>query len=228
MSETLVRTSAFDMAANSRELIRLYGQAPGVVAEGMRDLVGRWKGRHRKDSIAAMPSRLRRLARRSLEFSLRPSEAQKRGGDYPLDSISGVTYLKSKAARALELGATVTPKRGKFLTVPVGRFRRMSSAKRKAELGFQKARNARGDQKLVLVKRRRRGMDGAILARQMQRTDARGRRRLQPVFVLKRQIRIEPQLGIRAMWDALEGYRQRTTQEALDKIVERMARRRVA
>lgn len=228
MSETLVRTSAFDMAANSRELVRLYRKAPEVVAEGMRDLVGRWYGRHRKDSLAAMPSRLRRLARRSLEFSLRPKEAKKSGGNYSLDAISGVAYLKSKAARALELGDTIKPTAAKYLTVPVGRYRRMSTAKRKAELGFKKARNARGDRKLVLIKKKRRGLEGAILARQMQRTDARGRRALQAVFVLKRQVRIEPQLGVRATWDSLDGYRQRTTQEALDKIVERMARRRVA
>ncbi|MEO0478419.1 MAG: hypothetical protein AAF196_02965 [Planctomycetota bacterium] len=216
--EVRTNLSAFD---------RLWNAGPEIVAFHARDMLGRWFGRHGREWRAQLTPKTRKLARRGVAYYYvdprATSAAQIRAAfkSRGLDQrISGKLWMRSQVGLLLEFGGVVRPTQGRHLAIRTGRFARMTQTRFRSEIGRSPAdynrRNPR-NQAFVRARKTRKGTNAALM-RVKPGTESAKKPSLEAVWILRRQVVIEPQLRIREVWDTLEGYRQRTFGEALQRI----------
>lgn len=146
------------------------------------------------------------------QFFWRTHPANEKAGR--LDDILVEFYTGSPVAKAMEFGATVRPKRGRALAIPVGYA---LSAKGRIKRNFRtpdKAR-ARGFRFVYIPRRGNRGPYLAVDKNNPKgkapgkRGKKRGAPELRVVFVLTPSVRIRKRLGFYAGWDRFEPERNK-------------------
>ena len=217
------------------QLERFFGEAPKTVAFHTRVMTFRWFARHRKDWAAGLTPKMRKLARRGAYlYRVEPAPRALNDSairsaieaDPDLDKVGGKGVLWSDTALVHERGGTVRPKSGRYLAVPIGKYRRMSGERRRAAIGDSPDEyNERNpDQPLFRMGRRRGGSRSVVLGRQTGKTLKSGKAQIEAVYLLKRSVRIPQTLGVQSSWDALAGYRASTLEEAVRRVVAEMER----
>lgn len=218
------------MQIDARDLARIermFSAMPQVIAKYMRDVFGQFAGSHRRATLAKLPPGLKRLARKSLFYSVRPKQKkvavgsnivtgrdilgfQALGGHdvskvVRMEDIKMRIYSTSPVTLLHETGGVVTSS-GKLMRIPITAGRKGIQARKRA------VEEKDGAQYVAL---------GKILFRV---DDNGGKRKLVPVALLKRSITIKPALGIVATWNALEADRARRMQRALTAAADEIAR----
>lgn len=227
----VIRQGPITIATNMPDFGRMLELAPEATAFHSRVMLGRWFATWQREWRDGLPPRLRRLQRRgSVLFFVDPkgrSDAQIRTAlkNQPLAAISGKIWIRNEPALLLEFGGTVRPKNGNYLAIPAGRFRRMRGERRRAEIGKgpEDYRRRKLGNELFPLTRRRSGATRLVLGRQKRGTENDPKPKVESVYMLVRQARIQPQLGVRDSWAGQESYRARTAQEASDRITKDMA-----
>lgn len=220
---------AFDVAA-------MLAFSPTTTAFWMRDAVGRWFGKWRKEVANRAQGGMARLVKTQrggrvkggIFFHVTPSNrrirksggrvvfsgqqiaakiARDRGGEEALKAITGRFRTTSKVHVAHEFGAVVRATAGRFLQIPVNLNNPHAQALKANPDAFPTFR-----------------MPGTnvVFARLGSSKD--GPNAIVPVYVWKESVTIPPRLGLLRTWDGLTGYRNRALNEALGKIVREMAK----
>lgn len=140
---------------------------------------------------------------RSRTGALRRSYASKtRGRGLALSLIASVGSAQTaKYARLQEEGGTITPKRGKYLTVPLrenytaaGRVRFQSAAALKNDPSVETFLFRSGKGNLIIARRLKRKRNGS---------------NIQPLWVLVKSVKVKPRLGFRKSFATPESIRDR-------------------
>lgn len=222
---------------NAPQFEALFRQAPAEVATQARTMIGRWFGHTRQTIQKNTTPGLRRAIKKHgwVFWRVEPFTTEKGGAagirrrfkanpNLGLESIVGKYRLRSSAEIAHEFGATVRATKARALAIPL---QSTSTRRRKGTLftPSEYAQTAEGQQRpLFVVSRRSKGQVVRKLVRETGETLASGKPKLEALFVLKKQVRIEPKLGVRESWDADAGYRQGVLEEHLRRAVEALSK----
>lgn len=216
----VVTADPITLRTNLPELEALFTQAPRVAAFHVRDLIGRWFGSHYRAWRRTLKPWQRRMADRgAYQYKIQPApgarsaerlhQLLRRYSTLSLDRIYGRGTIRSAVVLAHELGMVVKPTRGRFLRIPVGKGRREFSGKGRAARFLE----ARPD---IFV--RHRGPKITLVRKTGQKT-AKGKDRVETLFVLARQVTIQASLGVVRTWKEQEPERTLRQQQAADAIV---------
>lgn len=203
----------FDLKTNVRELVSVLERADKSVAAGIRAAINElgvqfdrdfaskqfhpYEGRSRESGMQVRSGALRN--------SRKLVRAKPQGN---LGSIRMRVELGSAFApyaRIHEFGGTITPKKGRFLTVPLKSALTPSGVlrgKNKLVRRGTEWQTASGDPTFIA-----RGRSGALLVfADRERFTAKGNigGKLEPLYVLKRSVKIKPRLGFFSTWKDLE------------------------
>jgi len=197
---------------NLDEVVEALRVVPRVVAFEMRNVVGRSFGRWNR-AMKASPTKVgRELAKRgAFTYKLSPSDAEyKQRRNESLDRVWGRFRSESQVVLAHEFGAHVRPKAGKYLTVPVGKYRKIPRAER--------SKQGLAPEQLSPIVRRRRGQSVIGLGVPTGQTLRSGEPKLDLVYVLRRSVTLKATLGMLSTWDRLQPDRDEILAEAVGRI----------
>lgn len=229
-------------------------RAPRLVYFWLRDATGKTFGKHRREWLRAnqvkFGSRVRGIqvphvnaagARpdfRTVSYVVLPksSRTTERGTTAPIEAIAGDAFATSTALEALQHGATIRPRSGRFLAIPIKPRRG-----RAFRVGPRRFRNRLRKSSRLITIRTRSGR--LILAeRQRRRTGTRFRSELTkkgrlrktqrktlqdviiPRYVLVPEVRLPRALQFYETWDRLKPERDRAYRLAADRILRDLAR----
>ena len=126
-----------------------------------------------------------------------------------LDMVLGI-FSRSKIVGALEKGATIRPRHGRMLAIPIDRSLTRSGRLKKSVSKY------RGDYSqmrgLFVVAR-----GGKVLLAKKSKDGG-----IKPYFILKSSVRIQPRLKFYDTWARMEGYRAKVLNNSVDKALRRV------
>jgi len=122
-----------------------------------------------------------------------------------IEGMGTEIYTESKIARLHETGGIVTDPGGGRLAVPLSARTQMFTAKGKLRASYKRPRALRNVRPIRLKGK-------TFLARVTKRL-----RKILPLYVLKRFVRLKPRLGFYRTWDGLINYRIEILNDAIYK-----------
>jgi len=127
-----------------------------------------------------------------------------------IDGLGFQVFSNSKIAKLHETGGIVKDKSGGRLTVPLSSRTQMFSAKGKLRRRYRKPSQIKNLHPIKLKGQ-------TFLARITKRA-----KKILPLYVLKRQVRIKPRLGFYRTWDGLVNYRINILNNSIDKALRKL------
>lgn len=130
-----------------------------------------------------------------------------------IDRIAVSIGTTSKAAESLEFGATIRPRRGRMLAIPIARA---LTAAGRARKGFESPKAAKEAGHRIISRWRPRGeyLLGIAETRTLKRGD---KTRMRLMWKLVHQVRIKARLGFYAGWEQFQPQARRRMDEEVDK-----------
>lgn len=228
-----------------------FRQAPVSVFFHVRDTLGAIFGSHRREwlqrtqvqfqrgGFKALPLRSGEATApgfRSRFFFYQVEPATKRwpaDNVPPLEKIQAFAYSGSDVALAHEFGATITPKKGRNLAIPIGvslnkngqpiarwrtpaKYRKAKAGNTLVALDLGHGPTLYQVQKATAAQSRKVGAISRLSNARLKRKD---RRVLLPAYQLVRKVTVRPRLKFYATWDDLASDRARRWSGAMDRIM---------
>lgn len=208
----------------------MFADSPDIVAGEFRVYVGRLLNAWRRDYVATVPGRKKKLiegggprkpgvvtrAYPGGSERLTGNQERERAKGLRLDEIEGQIVIVKKSTILHERGGVLRPKAGRLLAVPVGTWRNPKT--RLAQLGGLTPQDIPRE-RLFRKGRRRRGRGQLVL---FTKTNRSGKARTSAVFVLKRQVTMPASLGIQRHWEGYEFGRRSRLNDAVEKARQRI------
>ncbi len=215
-------------ASQLARIERMFLLAPDIIGTYMRDVMGQWGGSFRRQLLAQASPGMRRLARQSVFYQLRPKQAKKRGvakaaltgykftAKPSMDNITLRIYSTSQVTLLHEVGGTITAKDGGSMALPARGSKVLRKNIKPRQARFVNLRGKARREKLPSALKNA----GAKLTRVgsvLYRT-SKGPRgtTYEPTHILVRKVRIKAALGVIRTWNSLEGDRNARLQKAVD------------
>lgn len=175
-------------------------------------------------------------AHRSNQITYRVDPPEKRRTDAPIREIAGTAFATSEALAALETGATITPKKGEFLAIPIlipGRKNVKRPPSRYARALPKKSRliTLRSRSGALVIYERIRERKGTRVRAELTKTGKRRktqratfRDRLIPRYTLTRSAKLPAALSFYRSWDGQRQARDRIFANAADRLLRDIAK----
>lgn len=207
-----------ELILNTGGILRLFNKAPRATFFHLRDTLGSVFGSQRREWLKRneLTFKKKRTANKLFFYRMRPADRDKMpapGATVSLDKISGETFTRSKMALAHELGGTIRPTSGRFLSIPIGGALTPGGSVRRGMRDPREFRATFPNRNLVSLAR-----DGKPVLYEAKK--GRGQtEKLVPMFALLRSVTLKQRLNFMSTWDSLQADRQRRFDEMLRRIV---------
>lgn len=131
-----------------------------------------------------------------------------------LDMELGI-FTRSKIAALLEKGGTISAKSG-LMAIPIGRALTATGRLKPEYSVFENYRRTYIPSKVKIPGLFMQGKGGRMFLMKKEGD------KIEPLFVLKNQIRIQPRLRMIDTWDRMEGYRMEVFNKSIDKALNKI------
>lgn len=204
-----------DFKFDAGPLIKGLVRSEPTLARGMRrGMLDAVSSSHRKEGFrhhlrTTLPKQYRWVSRR-LRTKVSPRSSR-------IDNLELALTPRARAISGLEFGGVQRPKRARFLAIPIQQGLTPGGRRKKA-LQVARGQSLRSLGKDFIVIR---GADGDLL---LYGKTPKGRRQRRPSFVLKRQVRQKPVLGLIKRWESFADNAGRIVNGAIRKALEGITR----
>lgn len=248
----LATSQDLDVRSNLPDVVKLFRRGPQATYYHLRDAIGGMAGSHRREWLQRTEVAMNRggfaataikpnptvsgFAGRFFYYRVGPGTRPTRPKEPRLSDITLELYSTSEVALAQEQGATIRPRTGRMLAIPIGvslrkdgrpipRWHTPRAYRQSAANNDLVALNLAGNPKLYQV---RRGVAAARKSGAFSRVGegakpARARTVLLPAYQLAKQVQLKPRLRFMATWDALQDDRKVRFARAASRILEEIA-----
>lgn len=127
-----------------------------------------------------------------------------------IEGMGFEVYSESKIAKLHETGGIVTDPSGGRLAVPLSAREQMFTAKGKLKTRFKRPRELKNIRPMIFKGK-------TFLAKVTKRA-----KKILPLYVLKRQVRLKPRLGFYRTWGSLVNYRLEILNKSVDKALKKI------
>jgi hypothetical protein len=222
---------------DARGIEELYRSVPAATFKEVHNAMGHIFAKARQSVVTRLPGTktrgMKSVASKAVRYAVYPKRLPRAKGPVaPLHQIVGVLYTASAVADAHEFGRTIAP--GKYMLIPIGFGRKKGTNRVKpmfAKRGpkgshipsVQVARRKLKEKGKDLISKRTKSGDVIYYRktpvksragsgkRKKRRANGKARNRarykLEPVFLLTKEVSIRPSLGVKTTWNSLAGWR---------------------